>query len=180
MAKRKKTRSATKKAAKRVKRPKRAKVAPRRRRPAARAARAAAPRDLASEVEAALRAGGYDPPDRDVVATIAAVGTGYRKGPAADPPIPIAFDVDAEVADALVDRYVDGDRPSELDRTVHRPSVRATVDMNVGQLGLEAGETARATLTSLALGSWDPARDEVAKRNAIAGFIVRWYGEGLA
>jgi hypothetical protein len=180
MAKRKKARSATKKAAKRVKRPKRAKVAPRRRRPAARATRAAAPRGLASDVEAALRARGYDPPDRDVVATIATVGTGYREGPAADPPIPIAFDVDAEVADALVDRYVDGDRPSELDRTVHRPSVRATVDMNVDQLGLEAGETARATLTSLALGAWDPARDEVAKRNAIAGFIVRWYGEGLA
>jgi hypothetical protein len=97
-----------------------------------------------------------------------------------DPPIALAFDIDANVADALVDRYVAGDRPTELDVRVHRPSVRATVDMNVEQLDVDAGETARATLTSLCLGSWDPARDEVAKRNAIASFIVRWYADGRA
>jgi hypothetical protein len=106
-------------------------------------------------------------------------GAGYRGG-RRQTALAIAFDVDANVAEALADRYVAGDHPTVLDVTVHRPSVRATVDMNVDQLGLDADEAARATLTSLSLGSWDPGRDEVAKRNALASFIVRWYADGLA
>jgi hypothetical protein len=136
---------------------------------------------LAAHVATALRSAGYDPPDPRVVDTIAAVGAGYRKGPAPDPPFPIAIDLDAEVANELVDRFAQGDRSPLLDRTIHRPTVRATVDYNLEQLGLpRVGEVVRATLTSLCLGSWDPATDEVARRNALAGFFVRWYRDGLA
>jgi hypothetical protein len=134
---------------------------------------------LVPHVAAALRGRGYDTPDAAIVETIATVGAGYRKGPASDPPFRIAVDADSEVARELVNRFVEGDRPSTLDLSVHRSTTRATVDFTLEQLDLgETGAIPRATLTSLSLGSWDPARDEVAKRNAIPGFIVRWYRDG--
>jgi hypothetical protein len=179
------------KPARRAKAPRRAKPRKRAVRPSARpaparAARASAPEPstggshMSALVASALRLQGYGP-DPDVVETIAAVGAGYRKGPAGDSPLGLPIDVDAEVAPELVRRYVTGDQAALLDLRVHRPTVRATVDMSIDQLGLgAAGETVRATLTSLTLGSWDPATDEVAKRNAIGGFIVRWYRDGLA
>jgi hypothetical protein len=136
---------------------------------------------LVPHVAAALRGRGYDAPDVAIVETIAAVGAGYRKGPASDPPFRVAVDADPEVARELVNRYVEGERPATLDLTMHRPTTRATVDFTLEQLGLgDTGETERATLTSLSLGSWDPARDEVARRNAIPGFFVRWYRDGRA
>jgi hypothetical protein len=142
-------------------------------------AAAAPPSHLADLVAAALVREGASP-SPDVVETIAAVGAGYRKGPAADSPFGPSMDIDAEVAPELVHRFVAGDEGAVLDRRMHRPTVRATVDMNLEQIGLGGtGEAARETLTSLALGSWDPATDEVARRNALAGFIVRWYRDGL-
>jgi hypothetical protein len=137
------------------------------------------PSHLADLIAAALVREGASP-SPDVVETIAAVGAGYRKGPAADSPFGPSMDIDAEVAPELVHRFVAGDDGAILDRRMHRPQVRATVDMNLAQLGLgTTGETARATLTSLTLGSWDPGTDEVARRDALAGFIVRWYRDGL-
>jgi hypothetical protein len=136
---------------------------------------------LVPHVAAALRGRGYDAPDDGVVETIATVGAGYRKGPASDPPFRIATEADPEVARELVNRFVEGDRPSTLDLSVHRATTRATVDFTLEQLGLgDTPEVPRATLTSLALGSWDPAEDEVAKRNALPGFFVRWYRDGRA
>jgi len=133
---------------------------------------------MAADVAAALTARGYDPLDPGVVDAITAVGAGYRKGPASDPPFGFPGNVDVLVAREFVDRYVDGDH-AVLDRAVHRPTVRATVDFNLTQLSRnDLGETGRATLTSICLGAWDPAADENAKRNAIASFVVRWYCEG--
>jgi hypothetical protein len=129
---------------------------------------------------AALRGRGHQP-GPDVVETIATVCAGYRKGPAADSPLDIPFDADVEVAREFVDRYVKGVPPAVLDREMHRHTVRSTVDGDIEQFGVTgAGETALETLTSLCLGAWDPAADENAKRNAIAGFVVRWYRDGLA
>ena len=106
---------------------------------------------------------------------IATVAAGYRKGPATDSPLGLPFDADAAVAPELVHRYVTGDRATVLDLHVHRPTVRDVIDMNLEQLGLnDVGEEARATLTSLSLGSWDPQADEVAKRNA----MLDWLGGG--
>jgi|SRR6266850_4005143 len=146
-----------------------------------RVSRAPAGGRLAADVATALRSAGYDPPDSRIVATLTAVAAGYRKGPAPDPPFPVATDIDAEVAGELVHRFAEGDRSPLPELKMHRPTVRATVDFNLDQLGLGgAGDVVRATLTSLCLGSWDPAADEVARRNALAGFFVRWYRDGLA
>jgi hypothetical protein len=71
--------------------------------------------------------------------------------------------------------------PAVLDREMHRHTVRSTVDGDFAQFEVVGvGESARETLTSLCLGAWDPASDEHAKLNGIAGFLVRWYREGLA
>jgi hypothetical protein len=116
----------------------------------------------------------------DVVATIVAVGLGYRKGPASDPGfLPVTLDVDELVAIGLAERLREGVRPAELDREAHRTTVRATVNINLDQLGIDANATVRDTLTSLALGSWRPGLDEHARRNALAGFLVAWYRAGL-
>jgi hypothetical protein len=134
---------------------------------------------MAAHVAAELRKRGLaDAPD--VVATIAAVGLGYRKGPAADPGfLKVALDIDQLVAEELVDRLKQGVRPAGVDRDMHRTTVRSTVNINVAQLGVDASPTARDTLTSLALGSWNPGFEEHARRNALAGFLVRWYRDGL-
>jgi len=42
----------------------------------------------------------------------------------------------------------------------------------------DLSDKARATLASLCLGAWEPGFDEHARRNAIAGFVVRWYAAG--
>jgi hypothetical protein len=129
---------------------------------------------------AALRGRGHEP-GADVVETIATVCAGYRKGPATDSPLGIPFDADAAVAREFVDRFLKGVPPAVLDRQMHRNTVRSTVDGDLAQFKVVGvGESARETLTSLCLGAWDPAADEHAKRNAIAGFVVRWYREGLA
>ena len=150
-------------------------------RPAVRAASApaaAAPPRLTELVEAALRLEGYDPSPQ-VVDTIAAVAAGYRMGPASDAGFGPPFDTDAAVAPELVHRYATGDRGSPPDRGMHRPQVRATVLMNLDQMGLGGvGDTVAETLTSVSLGSWNPDTDEHAKRNALAGFVVRWYRDG--
>lgn len=117
----------------------------------------------------------------DVVAAVVAVGLGYRKGPASDPGfLTVTIDVDELVAQELVERLSKGVRPAEMDREMHRSTVRSTVNVNVAQLGVDANDTVRATLTSLALGSWRPGFDENARRNALASFLVAWYRAGLA
>ncbi len=155
-------------------------------------ARAAAPRaplasvteiaaetGLAAGVAAALRGRGHSP-DPEAVEAIAAVCAGYRKGPGADSPLAIPFDADLEVAREFVDRFLKGVPRAVLDREMHRGTVRSTVDGDLEQFGFtDVGEPARATLTSLCLGAWEPGADEHAKRNAIAGFVVRWYRAGL-
>ncbi len=153
--------------------------------PAARGATAAA-RDLpaatdamATAVLAAVRLRNLDD-SPDVVATIAAVGRGYRSGPASIPRfLTLAFDADQAVADALVERFGDGTPPAGVDRDARRRNARATVDMNLAQAGVAAGDAARTTLTSLVLGTWDPDADEKARVNAIAGFLVPFYRAGL-
>ncbi len=116
----------------------------------------------------------------DVVATVVAVGRGYRKGPASDPGfLPVTLDVDELVAIGLAEHLRDGVRPAELDREAHRTTVRATVNINLDQLDIDANATARDTLASLALGSWRPGLDTHARRNALAGFLVAWYRAGL-
>jgi len=135
---------------------------------------------LAADVTAALRGRGYEPTP-DVVDTIATVCAGYRKGPATDSPLGISFDIDVAVAREFVDRYLNGIPPAVLDREMHRQTVRSTVDGDLEQFDVVGvGEPARETLTSLCLGAWNPDTDEHAKLNAIAGFVVRWYRDGLA
>ena len=135
---------------------------------------------LAADVMAALRGRGHEP-GPDVVETIATVCAGYRKGPATDSPLGIPFDADVEVAREFVDRFLNGAPPAVLDREMHRHTVRSTVDGDLEQFDVAGvGESARETLTSLCLGAWNPDADEHAKLNAIAGFVVRWYRDGLA
>ena len=136
---------------------------------------------LAGDVAAALRGRGDPFPDPDVVEAIAAVCAGYRQGPGSDSPLGIPFDADLEVAREFVDRFLKGAPRAMPDREMHRGTVRSTVDGILAQDGLtDVGEVARATLTSLSLGAWEPGFDEHAKRNALAGFMVRWYEAGRA
>jgi hypothetical protein len=141
----------------------------------------AAETGLAADVAAALRGRGDAFPDPDVVAAIATVCAGYRQGPGSDSPLGIPFDADQEVAREFVDRFMKGAPRAMPDREMHRGTVRTTVELNLTQAGLtDVGEVARAALTSLCLGAWEPGFDEHARRNALAGFIVRWYDAGLA
>ena len=141
----------------------------------------AAETGLAADVTATLHGRGDAFPDPDVVEAIATVCAGYRKGPGSDSPLGIPFDADREVAREFVDRFLKGAPRAMPDREMHRGTVRATVDGNLEQAGLtDVGEMARATLTSLCLGAWEPGFDEHARRNAIAGFMVRWYEAGRA
>jgi hypothetical protein len=155
-------------------------------RPVARAmapsAPAAAPPadDLARKIEDALRDRGYDPPDTTVVAVLTAIGTGYRQGPAS-PPSWLRVDVDGPIASGMVDRFATGDRAHDIDRSTHRPQVRATVGFNLDQLSATpVGDAERDVLTSFCLGSWDPAIDQNAERNGVASFVVPWYLAGRA
>jgi hypothetical protein len=155
-------------------------------RPVARAmppsAPAAAPPadDLARKVEDALRDRGYDPPDATVAAVLTAIGAGYRQGPAS-PPSWLRVDVDGPIASGMVDRFATGDRAHDIDRSTHRPQVRATVGFNLDQLSsTPVGDAERDVLTSFCLGSWDPAVDQNAERNGIASFVVPWYLAGRA
>lgn len=134
---------------------------------------------IAADVAAALRLRHLDdaPP---VVATIATVGRGYRKGPASIPKfLHLRFDADKAVAEALVERFADGTRPAGIDRESHRHIARGTVDMTLLQLAVDADDDARTTLTSLVLGTWDPDADEKAKLSGIGGFLVAFYKAGL-
>jgi hypothetical protein len=196
MAKRraaKRGRGATKKrrvAAKpaRPKRRKRRAPAPKRRAPAKRARRAvratqvAAPAasGLRAKVIEALRRRGFDPADGAVIDVVTAVGAGYRLGPA-EAPVALASTADGAVADAFAEFYRVGARTNDIDRQPHRHTVRATVDMDLAQLGpAGTGETERDALTAVALGIWRPGLDEVAKLDALAGFVGRFYRAGLA
>ena len=135
---------------------------------------------LRAEVIAALRRAGFDPPDPTVVDVVTAVGAGYRKGPA-DAPISLGSVADRAVADAFVGFYRLGASTTDIDRETHRHVVRATVDMDLAQLGpAGTSDAARAVLTAIALGIWDPEQDEHAKANALAGYVGSWYRAGLA
>jgi hypothetical protein len=172
-------------AAKPKRRPTTARAVARRGRPVARAmpsaAAAAPPTDeLARKVEDTLRDRGYDPPDATVVAVLTALGAGYRQGPAS-PPSWLRVDVDGPIASGMVERFATGDRAHDIDRSTHRPQVRATVGFNLDQLsGTPVGDAERDVLTSFCLGSWDPAVDQNAERNGIASFVVPWYLAGRA
>jgi hypothetical protein len=167
--------------ARRTKRTAARKPAPKRVAAAAAPLAAPAPLALAAAVESALRVQGYEPPDPIVVEVLTAIGTGYREGPA-NPPAWLHIDVDGLIADGVVERFVTGDRASDVDRVMHRGIVRSTVDFNLDQLpgGGSTGDAERTVLTSFCLGSWDPAMDANAERNGIASFVVPWYLAGRA
>jgi hypothetical protein len=133
---------------------------------------------MQASVEQALRDQGYDEPDGTVVAALAAVGRGYARGPA-EPPEWLQVDATGPVAEGVVGRFATGDRAHDIDRSMHRPQVRATVNFNLDQLGGgDTGDAERDVLTSFCLGSWDPAMDPNAERNGIASFVVPWYLAG--
>lgn len=136
--------------------------------------------DMEVAVERALRDAGYEPPDPTAVAVLAAIGRGYAKGPAS-PPTWLHVDVARPIAEGLVERFATGDRAHDIDRGSHRPTTRATVNIVLSQTpGDPVGDPERAVLASFCLGSWDPATDEHAERNGIAGFVIPWYMEGRA
>src|SRR5689334_13497839 len=82
--------------------------------------------DLARAIEAQLRHHGFDPPDETVVAVLTALGAGYRQGPA-HPPSWLHVDVNGPIAEGMVERYATGERAHDIDRSTHRPQVRAAV-----------------------------------------------------
>lgn len=135
---------------------------------------------LAPRVAGQLEARGWSSPDPAVVEATAAVAAGYRKGPAADPPFPTAFDADTAVADAFVDFYWMGSRSPGPDRRSRLPEVRAMVDANLTQLGPgQTPATARDTIAWIALGVWRPGLEEITRLHALPGFVVPWYRAGL-
>ena len=146
-------------------------------RPAAVSRAAAAPEhDLREEIEVTLFRRDIDRATPGLVDVLSAVARGYRSGPAAPPP-GVVIDVNTPIADALVTRYERGDR--EPDRRMHRPQVLATVGFNLDQLGLgDTGEAERAVLTTLCLGSWDPATQTHAQLDGTASFLVGFYRAG--
>jgi len=136
--------------------------------------------DLELAVERALGDAGYAPPDPTAVAVLAAIGRGYAQGPAS-PPSWLHVDVAQPIAEGLVERFATGDRAHDIDRGSHRPTTRATVNIVLSQTGGDpVGDPERAVLASFCLGSWDPATDEHAERNGIAGFVIPWYMAGRA
>src|SRR5262245_33383796 len=133
-------------------------------------------------VEDELRGRGDDAPDPEVVRTLATAGSGYRKGPGADPPFPIPVDIDERVAEGFVERYWVGDRSGDPDlegerRTTARQWVRFTLDQ-AGPAG--ATPTVVATLAAVALGSWKPNQDPLALLNVYADAVAGYYGAGLS
>lgn len=144
------------------------------------AAAAAAPGDgLSRDVAEELRKRGYDAPDPTVVAVLTDVGEGYRQGPA-HAPAWLQVDVDGPIAEGIVERFATGDRAHDIDRSTHRPQVRAAVDFNLALLAPREsiGDSERDVLTSFCLGSWDPAMNANAERDGIATFVVPWYLAG--
>jgi hypothetical protein len=147
---------------------------------AAGAAPSPAPEGLRGWVVDALRRAGLEEPSPVVIDVLTAVGTGYRMGPA-NAPVTIASFADRAVAEAFVDFYRVGVRTTDIDRQPHRHVVRATVDMDLAQLGpAGTSDEARDVLAAISLGIWRPDMDEHAKLNALAGFLGRWYRAGLA
>jgi len=147
---------------------------------AAPAPAAAPPGDIEAAVEAALRMEGYADPDPTAVAVLTAIGRGYAMGPAS-PPSWLHVDVARPIAEVLAERFALGDRAHDIDRGSHRPQTRATVNIVLAQTaGDPVDDPERAVLASFCLGSWDPAADENAERNAIAGFVIPWYMAGRA
>jgi len=147
---------------------------------AAPAPAAAPPGDIEAAVEAALRMEGYPDPDPTAVAVLTAIGRGYAMGPAS-PPSWLHVDVARPIAEVLAERFALGDRAHDIDRGSHRPQTRATVNIVLAQTaGDPVDDPERAVLASFCLGSWDPAADENAERNAIAGFVIPWYMAGRA
>jgi hypothetical protein len=136
------------------------------------------PDDMEVAVERALRDAGYAPPDPTAVAVLAAIGRGYAQGPAAAPSW-LHVDAAGSIAEGLAERFATGDRAHDIDRGSHRPTTRATVNIVLSQTpGDPVGDPERAVLASFCLGSWDPAMDENAERNGIAGFVIPWYFAG--
>jgi hypothetical protein len=136
--------------------------------------------DMEVAVERALRDAGYAPPDSIAVAVLAAIGRGYAQGPAS-PPSWLHVDVARPIAEGLVERFATGDRAHDIDRGSHRPTTRATVNIVLSQTaGDPVGDPERAVLASFCLGSWDPATDQHAERNGIAGFVIPWFMAGRA
>ena len=147
---------------------------------AAPAAAPAAPAGDAMQghVEQALRDEGYDEPDQTAVAVLAAIGRGYARGPAQTPAW-LRVDANGPIAEGIAERFAIGDRAHDIDRSTHRPQVRATVNFNLDPLGGgDASDAERDVLTSFSLGSWDPAMDANAERHGIASFVIPWYLAG--
>jgi len=151
--------------------------------PIPRAAPAAAPPtgDMEVAFERALRMEGYANPDPTAVAVLSAIGRGYAMGPASVPAW-LRVDVARPISEVMAERFKIGDRAHDIDRGSHRPTTRASVNIVLAQTtgGDQVDDPERAVLASFCLGSWDPALDPNAERNAIAGFVIPWYMAGRA
>jgi hypothetical protein len=135
---------------------------------------------MRAAVEAALRMERYDDPDSTAVTVLAAIGRGYAMGPAS-PPAWLRVDVARPIAEVLAERFAIGDRAHDIDRGSHRPQMRAAVNIVLAQThGDPVDDPERAVLTSFCLGSWDPATDTHAQRDALPGFVIPWYMAGRA
>jgi len=131
--------------------------------------------DLRTRVEIALRVRGYTPPDPVVVDVLTAIGRGYRMGPASPPPW---LNVNGPIADGVAEPFAVGDRAHDIDRSTHRITTRASVDIVCNQMAPDVGEPERKAIASFSLGSWNPQVDTNGERNAIAGFVIPWYLAG--
>src|SRR5262245_60461589 len=133
-------------------------------------------------VEDELSRRGEDPPDPEVVSALATAGSGYRKGPGADPPFGIPVDIDERVAEGFVEYYWIGDRSPGPDRKAERETdARQWIRFNLEQLGpADATPTAIATLAAVALGVWQPNEDLLAQLKIYADAVAGWYRARLS
>ena len=134
---------------------------------------------LARFVEAELRRRGGRSPAPDVVQTIATVAAGYRAGPGANPPWPMAIDLDARVVEGLVDVYWVGDRLPDPERRDVRAGARTWAGYNLTQFGLAGGATVRNTLAAIALGAWQPGEPKT-KVKPLVDLVAGWYKRGAS
>jgi hypothetical protein len=133
-------------------------------------------------VEDDLGKRGEDQPDPEIVRALATAGAGYRKGPAADPPIRIPVDIDERVAEGFVEYYWAGDRSPGPDRKGERQTAaRQWIRFNLEQIGpAGTSPTAIATLAAVALGIWKPNEDPLAQLNVYSDIVAGWYRAGVS
>jgi hypothetical protein len=134
---------------------------------------------LLRRVEAELRRRGDGSPAAAVIRTIAAVAAGYRGGPGANPPWPVAIDLDLRVVEGLVEVYWVGDRLPDPERRDVRGQARTWAGYDLAQFNLAGGATARNTLAAIALGAWRPGEPKT-KVKPLVNLVAEWYRAGLS